>query len=166
LDGGEGDENPMIAPQMPAGCLIRQAILDDEAHGQRNDAMGVMGFGQSLVGHVSVEVFATCAAVMLGVGDMNIPRSPQYEIPDVVQHPLPRAIPIARSAAPRTNPMVEIATSGYDFRLGQIFRFADSFRGVRKVLSGTEHGAALLGQVFLAKKLPKFVGKITPNSRQ
>ena len=80
----------MIAPQMPTGGLIRQAIFNDEPDGQRDDAMGVMGFGQSIVGHVGVEVFATCAAVMLRVGDLNIPRPPKYEITNVVQHALPR----------------------------------------------------------------------------
>jgi hypothetical protein len=166
LDGGEGDENSVITPQVPAGRLIGQAILHDQAHGQRNDTMGVMGFGQSIVGHVGVEVFATGGAVMLGVGDMNIPRPPQYEIPNIMQHPLPCSIPIARSAAPGTRPMVEVATSGNDFRLGQIFRLGDTLHGVRKVLSGTEHRAALLGQVFPAKKLPKLLGEVMPNSRQ
>jgi len=33
LDGGEGDEDAVIPPQMPAGGLIGQAVLDDEPHG-------------------------------------------------------------------------------------------------------------------------------------
>jgi hypothetical protein len=166
LDGGEGDENPMVTPQMPAGSLIRQAILHDEAYGQRNNTMGVMGFGQSIVGHVGVEVFATGSAVMLGVGDVNIPRTPQYEISNVVQNALPRSIPVARLAALRTRPMLEVATSGYDFRFGQIFRLGDSLCGVRKILSGTEHDAALFDKGFPAKKLPKPSGEVMPNSRQ
>jgi hypothetical protein len=166
LDGGERDKNPMVTPQVPAGGLIGQAVLHDEADRQRNDTMGVMSFGQSIVGHVGVEVFATCAAVMLGVGDVNIPRPPQYKIPDVVKDALACSIPIARLAAPRARPMLEVATSRYDFRFGQIFRLRDPLRGVRKVFSGTEHGAALLGQAFPAKKLPKWVGKVMPNSRQ
>ena len=58
LDGGEGNKHAVIAPQMPAGGLIGQAVLDDEAHGQGHDAMGVVGFGQRIVGHVRVEVLA------------------------------------------------------------------------------------------------------------
>jgi hypothetical protein len=128
--------------------------------------MSVVGLGQSIVGHVGVEVFATCAAVMLGVGNVNIPRSPQYEIAHVVKDALPCSIPIARSAALRTRPMLEVATSRDDFGCGQVFRFDDPLRGVRKVLSGTEHDTALLGQAFPAKKLPKCVEKVMPNSRQ
>ena len=49
LDGGEGDKHPVIAPQMPTGGLIGQAVLHDESHGQGNDAMGVVGFGQTRI---------------------------------------------------------------------------------------------------------------------
>jgi hypothetical protein len=37
----------MIAPQVPTGGLIRQAVLDDETHGQRNDTMRVARFGSA-----------------------------------------------------------------------------------------------------------------------
>jgi hypothetical protein len=81
VDGGEGDKNPVIAPQVPAGGLIRQAILDDESHREGNDTMGVVRLGQGVVGHVRVEVLAAARATMLRVDKVDVTRTTGDEIP-------------------------------------------------------------------------------------
>src|SRR5271156_5199543 len=85
LDGGEGNKNPLIAPQVPAGGLIRQAVLDDEAHGQGNDTMRVAGFGQCVFGRVRCEVSAAVGAVMLRVDQMEVTRSGGEQVANVVK---------------------------------------------------------------------------------
>jgi hypothetical protein len=65
LDGGEGDKDSMITPQVPTGGLIRQAILHDQTHGQGNDAVGVVGFGQRVFGRVGVEESVALGAAVL-----------------------------------------------------------------------------------------------------
>jgi hypothetical protein len=156
----------VIAPEVPAGSLIGQAVLDDESHGQGNDAMSVVPLGGSQVGSVGVEILAAFAAVMLGVGEVNIPRAPGDKITDVVQHAVPRSIPIAGLAAPRTAPMLEVATLTGDFRLGQLFRPGNPLGRVRQIFSGTGHDTILLGQMVPAKKLPRTVADVMIDSRQ
>ena len=64
LDGGVGDEDAMISPQVPTGRPIRQTVLRDEAHGQLLDATGVEALGECEVGQVGGEVAATGSAAM------------------------------------------------------------------------------------------------------
>src|SRR5262245_24232515 len=103
---------------------------------------------------------------MLGVGEVDVPRTPRDQIADIVQHAEPRSITIAGVATLRAGPMFEVATSKGDFRLGQLFRPGNPLGGVRPVLSGTGHGAVLLGQAFPAKKLPKTGADVIAYSRQ
>jgi hypothetical protein len=51
-DGGEGDEDAVVAPEVPTGGLIGEAVLDDESDGQGHDPMGVAGPGRGQVGHI------------------------------------------------------------------------------------------------------------------
>ena len=53
LDGGKGDENPVIAPEVPGRRLVGQAILGDEADGQLLDTAGVKALGQGQVTQVN-----------------------------------------------------------------------------------------------------------------
>jgi hypothetical protein len=74
----------MVAPQVPTGRLIRQAILDHEPHGQRDDAMGVVGFGQSVVGGVGVEELLALGALMLRVDKVDVVRPTGHQVAEVV----------------------------------------------------------------------------------
>jgi len=78
----------MIAPQVPAGGLIGQAVLHDESHGQRNDAMRVMGLGQGVVGHVRVEILEALGTAMLGVNEVDVARPTGNQIADIVEDSL------------------------------------------------------------------------------
>jgi hypothetical protein len=153
LDGGEGDKDPVIAPEVPAGGLIGQAILDDESHGKADDAMGVMGFGQGVVGHVRVEVLSTTRATMLGVDNMDVARPASHQVANVMQDPLARSATKTGSATRRTGAMREIPGAANDLGWGQIIGPSDAFRGIREILSWSRHGKALLGQASRPRKL-------------
>jgi hypothetical protein len=153
LDGGEGNKNPMIAPQVPAGGLIRQAVLDDEAHGQRNNAMGVAGFGQRVFGRVRREVATALGAVMLRVDEMEVTRSGGDQVPHVVKDA--REDTVARAPFPTSRAVLvlEVAAAPNDLGFRQILRAGDTRGGVGQVCAGTRHGKALLGQAFPARNL-------------
>jgi esterase/lipase superfamily enzyme len=137
----------MIAPQVPTGGLIGQAILDDESHGQRNDAMGVVSSRQGVVGHVRVKVFATARATMLRVDEVNVARTPRNQVAHVVKDTSACSAAETGFVTTRTGAMREVASAMNDLGFGQIFGSRDAFRGIRQILSRARHGNALLGQL-------------------
>jgi len=72
LDGGEGDEDAMVAPEVPAGGLTGQVVLHHQPDSQRHDPIGVVGLGRGQVRHVGSEVAVTPGAIMLGVGEPDL----------------------------------------------------------------------------------------------
>ena len=102
LDGGEGDEDAVIAPQVPTGRLIRQAVLHHQPHGQGDDAVGVVALGQGQVRHVGVEVGVALGAVVLRVGELDVARPLKHQVAQVVQRPLDGPTAIATPTARRT----------------------------------------------------------------
>src|ERR1035438_1471569 len=68
LDRGKGDEHAMIAPQVPGGGAVRQAILDDAPHGGGDDAVGIVPVGHRQIQRVGVEVMIAAPAIVLGIG--------------------------------------------------------------------------------------------------
>jgi hypothetical protein len=153
LDGGVGNKNSVVAPEVPAGGLIGQAVLHDEPHGQGNDAMRVVGFGQGIVGHVRVEVFATARATMLRVYEVNIVRPTRNQVAHVVQDASACSAAETRLVATRTGAMREVPGAMNDLGLGQIFGSRDAFRGIGQILSGARHSKALLGQLVWSRNL-------------
>jgi hypothetical protein len=137
----------MIAPQVPAGDLIGQAVLHNESDGQRNDAMRVMSLGQRVVGHVRVEMFPARRATMLRVNEVDVARPTCNQIPNVVKNASPGSAAETRFVTTRTRAMGEVSAAINDLRFGQIFGSCDAFRDIRQILSGARHDKALLGQL-------------------
>src|SRR5438045_362844 len=99
LDGGPGDEDTMIPPEVPAGRSVRQAVLDDQPDGRLLDAVGVVALGQGQVGHVGVEAPAAVGTAVLGVGDHDVDRPAGADIPQVMERPPPLVAAWGRPAA-------------------------------------------------------------------
>ena len=118
----------MIAPQVPAGGLIGQAVLRDESDGQSDDAMGVVGFGQGVVGHVRVEIVAAVGAAMLGVNDVNVARPTGNQVSHVVKDSFASTVAETGLATEGTRPVREVAAAMNDLGLGQIFGSRDPLR--------------------------------------
>jgi hypothetical protein len=108
----------MIAPQVPTGRLIRQAVLDHEANRNGDDAMGIVGFGQSVVGGVRVEELLALGALMLRVDEVNVVRPTRHQVAEVVQNA--RGCPVAKTrfstAWTGTLPKVAAASDDLGFR--------------------------------------------------
>jgi hypothetical protein len=148
---------------MPAGGLIGQAILHDEAHGQGNDAMGVMGLGQGVVGHVCVEVLPTTGATMLGVHKVDVTWPTGHQIANVMQNSFARSAAKTGLATKGTRAMHEVPCAANDRWSGKIFRSRDAFGGVGQILSGSGHGKVLLGQMFQPRNLQDLLVSVMAN---
>jgi hypothetical protein len=134
----------MISPEAPAGGLVGQAVLDDEADGQGHDPFGVMAAGRGQIATVGVEVLAARGAVVLGVGQDDIARPPGGEVTEVVECALEDAVAVGAVAAPRAGPPPVIAAALSGLGLGQMFDAGDPLGGVGQVFSGSWQGAVLL----------------------
>jgi hypothetical protein len=143
----------MIAPEVPTGDLIRQAVLDNESHRQGNNAVGVMGLGQCVVGHVRVEILAAPRAPMLRVNQVDVARPTGNQIPNVMKDSFSGAVAKARSIATGARSMREVAATFNNLGSGQIFGSRNAFRDVRQILSGARHSKALLGQLVWPRNL-------------
>ena len=144
LDSGEGDEHAVVSPEMPTGSTVRQTVLHDQPHCQRDDAMRVVTLGECQLGRVCVEVALTFAAIVLRVSETNVPRASADQIPHVVQRPLESPFAIATVLALRTRPARKVPAAYRDFRLGQVFNTGNSLGSIRQVLSRSSHGHPLV----------------------
>ena len=87
LDGGVGDEDAVVAPEVPTGGLVGQAIFGDQTDGPLLDTAGVQAVGQSQVGEITGEATATAEAAMAGEGDHQIDGAVGAGIAEVMQGP-------------------------------------------------------------------------------
>ena len=104
----------MIAPEVPTGGTERQAVLDDQADGQVDDAVGVVAAGRGEVGRVGVEVLAAVGAVVLGVGQADVVGPPGEEIAEVMEGALELAIAVGAVPTAGTGPSLEVAAASED----------------------------------------------------
>src|ERR687887_1504954 len=148
LDGRKRNKDTMVAPQVPTCWPVGQAVLDHEPHRQVHHAVGVLPTGWCEIREVCVKVLATLRTVVLRIGDHEIPRTPQVEIPQVVQCPLVLLVAIGLVPTTRTRLPEVVATVGDDLGLGQVCGCGDPSAGVRSVFTWTEHRVALLEQRF------------------
>src|SRR5262245_17739549 len=110
--------------------------------------MGVLTAGWCEIGEVGAKVLTTLRTVMLGIGDHEIPRTPQVEIPQVVQRRLVLLVSIGRVTTTRTGLPEVVATVEGDLGLWQVCGGGDPGVWVGAVLTWTEHCVALLAQRF------------------
>ena len=64
LDGGVGDTDAMISPQVPTGRAVGQTVLRNESDSPVLDATCVEALGKCEVGQVGGKVAATGSAAM------------------------------------------------------------------------------------------------------
>src|SRR5438309_4932844 len=105
--------------------------------------MRVLALGRRQGRGIGVEILPALAAVMLRVGQRDIPRTPREEIPDIVQRGGEDSIAIAALATTGARPMREVATVLDLMWLRQIFWTGDPFCGIWTVRSRTEHSRTL-----------------------
>src|SRR5215813_3506783 len=148
LDRGKRDKDPVVAPEVPAGGAVRQAILDNEPHGEGHHAVGVVTARWGQIGEVRAKVLATLRTVMLGIGHQQITRTPHVEIPHIMQRPLRLLVPIGPVPTMWARLPDLVATVKDDLGLWQVCGCGDPGAWIGAVLPWTEHRVALLAQRF------------------
>jgi hypothetical protein len=148
LNGGEGDKDALVPPEVPGGGLVGQTVLSDQADGHILDATGVLALGQGQIGQVGEEVTVAGTAVMLGISDDQIDGATRTRVTQVMQGTRSAGIASSTQAAVGATPGTEIAAALFDARLGQVGRGRNALGDIGDVLSRSKHGSTLLTQMF------------------
>jgi hypothetical protein len=118
LDGGVGDEDAVVAPEVPAGSLVGQAIFGDKTDGALLDTTGVLAVGQSQVGKITGEATAAAEAAMAGESDHQINGSVGPCIAEVMEGTGAHGIATGAMATARTRSGRPAAAAPLDAWLG------------------------------------------------
>src|SRR5215469_10071186 len=149
LDGGPGDEDAVVTPEVPAGGLIGQAVLGHQADGQILDAAGVVAPGQGQVGQLGGEVEVAVTAVMAGEGDNEVDGAAGTRVAQVVQATRRNGVTAGAKAAAGATAGLVVAAAAFDTGLGKVLDGGNALGDVGDVLAWSEHGCALLTQAPL-----------------
>src|SRR5213592_4668474 len=143
LDGRKGHKDAVVSPEVPTRRPGGQAVLDHQSYRQINHAVRVLTARWPQIGEVRVKVRATLGAVMLRIRDHEITRTPQGEIPQVVQCPLALCVPIGLVTTIRTR-LSRVDTTGRDaLWRWQVGNRGDPFGGIGSIRTRTEHSFVL-----------------------
>src|SRR4030095_14820474 len=148
LDRGKRDKDPVVAPQVPTRRAVGHTVFDHEADRQSNHPVGILTARRGQLREVGAQGLATLRTVMLGIGHQQIARTPQIEIPQIMERPMRLLVPIGRVTTTRARVPYVVTTVGDDLGLGQVCGGGDPGAGVGSVLTWTEHRIALLAQRF------------------
>src|SRR5438034_279011 len=85
LDGGVGDEDAVVTPEVPTGVAVGQAIFCDKTDGALLDAAGVQAVGQSQIRDVTGEAAPAVEAAMAGESDDQVKGAVRAGVAEVMQ---------------------------------------------------------------------------------
>src|SRR2546423_2153823 len=148
LDRRKGHKDPVVAPEVPTRRPVGQAVLDHEPYRQINHAVCVLTARWSQIGEVRAKVLATLGTVMLRIRDHEITRTPQVEIPQVVQCPLELFVPIGLMTTMRTRLSRVDAPGRDDLWRWQVGNCGYPFGGIGSIRPRTEHGCVLRARML------------------
>jgi len=134
----------VVAPQVPTGGLVGQAVFGYQADSHPLDAAGVQAFGQGQVGQIAAEAATAVGAAMLGVGDNQIHRAAGVGVAQVVQGARGYSVAAGAAAAEPTTASRVVAASLLDTGLGKILDPGNALGDVGDVLAWTSHGSPSL----------------------
>src|SRR5499426_4694977 len=148
LDGRKGHKDTVVAPEVPTRGPVGQAVFDHEPHGEVYHAVGVLTAGWRQIREVGVKVLAALRTVVLRIGDDEIPRTPQVEIPQVVQCPLVLLVSIGLVPTTRTR-LVRVGATGRDnLWRWQVGNRGNPFGGIGSIHPRTDHGCVLRARML------------------
>jgi hypothetical protein len=139
LDGGVGHEDAVIAPQVPTGDLVGQAVFGDETDGPLLDPAGIVAVGQGQVGNVTGEAAATAEAAMAGESDNQVNGAVGPRIAEVMEGTGSDSIAAGAVATARAGSRRPVATTPLETRLGEVFDTSDALGDIRDIFSWTSH---------------------------
>jgi hypothetical protein len=129
----------VVAPEVPRGRAVGQAVFHHQPDGQGDEAAGVVAAGRGQVSHVGVEVAVAGGAGVPGVDDLQAARPVAEEAAEVVQGAAAAAVSEAGAAAARARPAAGVAGAAGEEGWREVFSTGDPRGAVRDILSGS-HG--------------------------
>jgi hypothetical protein len=142
LDGGVGDEDSVVAPQVPTGSLVGQAIFGDQTDGPLLDTARVSAVRQSQVGDIDGKATATLEAAMTRESDHQVNRSVGPSITEVVEGARAHGIAAGAMATLLAASRWPVAAAALDPRFGQVFDMRDALGDIRDILTWAYHGSS------------------------
>src|SRR4051794_3484707 len=131
LDGGVGDENAVVAPEVPGSSPVGQAVVDDQTDSPLLDAVGVQTLGQGQLGKIHGETTATTEAAMAGEGNDDIDGLLGPGVAKVMQGPTGHGVTTGTTATARAGPRRIVSAAPLDPRFREIFNPGDPLRHIR-----------------------------------
>ena len=145
---GKRDKDTMVSPEVPTRWAVGQAILDHEPDRQLNHTVGILTARGRQIGEVRVKVLAALRTVVLRIGDHEITRTPELEIPQVVQRPLELLVPISLVTTTWT-PLARVGATGRDnLWRWQVYNRGNPFGGIGSIYPRTNHGCVLRARML------------------
>jgi hypothetical protein len=139
LDGGVGDEDAVIAPQVPTGDLVGQAVFGDKTNGPLLDPAGIVAIGQSQIGDVTGETAAAIEAAMARESDHQINGVVGPSITEVMEGTASDSIPAGAAATARAGSRRPVATMPLEAWLGEVFDTGDALGDIGNIFPWTSH---------------------------
>ena len=138
----------MVAPGVPTRGPGGQAVFDHQPYRQIHHAVGILTTRRRQSREVGAKVLAALRTGGLRIGDHESPRTPQVEIPQVVQCPLELFVPIGLVTTMRTRLAWVDAPGRDDFWRWQVGNRRDPFRGIGSIRTRPEQGCVLRARMF------------------
>jgi hypothetical protein len=139
LDRGVGDKDSIIAPEVPTGSLVGQAIFGDEPDGPLLDTTSVPAVRQSQVRNITGEAATAAEAAMARESDNQVNRAISPSITEVVEGTASRGVASGAMATARAGARRAVATAPLNARLGQVFNTRDALGDIRDIFPWTSH---------------------------
>ena len=148
---------------MPGRCSVGKTVFHDQPDCQVDRPVSVVALRQGKIVHVSVEVLVASATVVLGVGDVNIPRPIDRRIAEIMEGPRDGSDAIRAVLAVRAAAVFVVAAALDDSGFRQIFNAGYSLGDIRDVLTRASHDEVLHDHIQIGS-VPGFVGRQIPIS--
>jgi hypothetical protein len=139
LEGGVGDEDAVVAPEVPTGSLVGQAIFGDETDGPLLDTTSVPAVKQRQVGDITGEAATTAEAAMAGKSDDQVNGAVGPGIPEVMEGTGADGIATGAVATARAGSRRPVAAAPLDARLREVFDTGDAFGDIRDIFPRAGH---------------------------
>src|SRR5262249_44772010 len=125
-----------IAPELPGGHAVRQAIFGHETHGQGDDALAVMAASGRELGKVRTEVKATGLATVFRVTDVKVAGPVPVRATDIVEGSMSEGVAVAAPGAVRTATQTVPSRAVFYQRSWQVLNTSDPLGAVREIDAG------------------------------
>ncbi len=148
---------------MPGRGSVWETVFDDQPDGHADYPVSVMALGQGKIAHGRVEVLVASTTIVLGVGDLDIPRPIDRGIAEIMDGPHNGSDAIRAVLAVRAAAVLVVPAALGDFGFRQIFNADDSLGDIRDVLTRACHDEVLHDHIQIGS-VPGFVDQLGPNS--